>query len=229
MPERFAYSNALSDVHPAEKLAFSVSCMAAALLGVSMAVHIAVIVIMASAALFIAKIPLRHYLRAMCSALIFIAIGCAAAAYGAMDLRGAVFIFLRAFAAATCFYFLIFTTAVADILAFLRKMRVPQVLLELMGLTYRFIFVFMDIAHKTQTAQSSRLGYGGLRNSYRSMGILISGLFSRTFRNADTLHTALLSRGLQEEIRVMQRVFKHSACNIAAVAAVDCLLAALSI
>ncbi|MBF0517806.1 MAG: cobalt ECF transporter T component CbiQ, partial [Nitrospirae bacterium] len=133
-------------------------------------------------------------------------------------------VFFRAFAAISCFYFLILTTPVADILAVLRRCRIPAVVCEVMGLTYRFIFLFMDISHKTRTAQLSRLGYDGLINSYRSMGILVASLFQRMFRQADILNTALQSRGFTGELRVMQRAFKISPVNIATISVINLIL-----
>ncbi|KWT81198.1 cobalt ECF transporter T component CbiQ [Candidatus Magnetominusculus xianensis] len=224
MPERYAYANALRDVHPVEKLFFSFSLMAISLISSSMAVLLMVIIIMAAVVLFLAKIPPRYYLKMMSSAFVFVFLGSAAIAYGSVDLNGAMFIFFRAFAAISCFYFLILTTPASDIFSVLRKIHVPAVICELMGLTYRFIFVFMDISHKTRTAQSSRLGYDGLKNSYRAMGILVSSLFQRMFRQADILNTALESRGYTGELRVMQRGFKTSAANIAAITIIDVLL-----
>ncbi|MBF0555978.1 MAG: cobalt ECF transporter T component CbiQ [Nitrospirae bacterium] len=223
MPDRFAYSNAIRDVHPVEKLVFSFSCMAISLISGSTAVHLIVFMMMA-VVLFMARIPLRYYVGIMFKAFVFVFLGSVAVAYGAVDLKGAAFVFFRAFAAISCFYFLIFTTPAADILSVLRKIRIPSIIIELMGLTYRFIFVFMDITQKTRTAQSSRLGYDGLKNSYRSMGILISSLFARMLRQADYLNTALESRGFTGELNVMQRGFKSSAVNIAAITVIDIFL-----
>ncbi|MBF0487271.1 MAG: cobalt ECF transporter T component CbiQ [Nitrospirae bacterium] len=224
MPDRFAYSNALRDVHPVEKLVFSFSCMVITLISGSTVVHLTVFMIMAGAVLFLARIPLGYYVGIMFKAFVFVCLGSVAVAYGAVDLHGAVFVFFRTFAAISCFYFLILTTPAADILLVLRKIHVPSIIVELMGLTYRFIFVFMDITQKTRTAQSSRLGYDGIKNSYRSMGISISSLFARMLRQADYLNTALESRGFTGELNVMQRVFKSSAVNIAAITVIDIFL-----
>lgn len=229
MPDRFAYSNALRDAHPVEKLVFSFSCMLISLISGSMAVHLMVLMIMSAVVLLIAGIPLRYYAGIMSKAFVFIFLGSVAVAYGAVDLSavdlsGAMIVFFRAAAAISCFYFLILTTPVADILHILRKIRIPSIIIELMGLTYRFIFVFIDITQKTRTAQTSRLGYDGLKNSYCSMGVLISGLFARMFRQVDNLNTALESRGFTGELNVMQREFKNSAVNIAAIAVVDIYL-----
>ncbi|MBF0456682.1 MAG: cobalt ECF transporter T component CbiQ [Nitrospirae bacterium] len=224
MPDRFAYSNALRDVHPVEKIVFAFSCMVISLISGSIPVHSLVLIIMSAVVLLIAGIPLRYYVGIMSKALAFVLFGCAAVAYGAVDLNGAMLVFFRAAAAISCFYFLILTTPAADILYILKKIPIPSIIIELMGLTYRFIFVFMEIMQKTRTAQTSRLGYDGLKNSYRSMGVLIAGLFARMFRQVDSLNTALESRGFTGELNVMQREFKSSAVNIAAIVVVDALL-----
>ncbi len=193
----------------------------------STAVHLTVIVMMAVVVLLIAKIPFWYYLKIMSLAFVFIFFGSAAIAFNSMDFHEALCVFLRAAAAVSCFYFLILTTPVADTLSVLRKIRVPLVIVELMGLTYRFIFVFMDIMQKTHTAQASRLGYSTLKRAYRSAGILISNLFARMFRHADNLNTALQSRGFTGELRIMQRQFNFSAVNIVVITVSDVVLIAV--
>ena len=48
------------------------------------------------------------------------------------------------------------TTPLIDLIALLRRLRLPEVLLELMVLCYRMLFVFSESVRDTRTAQAAR-------------------------------------------------------------------------
>ena len=60
----------------------------------------------------------------------------------------------------SCLYFLALSTPMTDILNELRKLRIPALLLELMMLTYRFIFVLLEIASSILTPRNPGWGTG---------------------------------------------------------------------
>ena len=72
----------------------------------------------------------------------------------------------------SCLYFLTLTTPVQTILQVLRKLKVPQLLIEITEITYRFIFVFLETALKIYQAQNSRLGYRTFRLWLHSLGLI---------------------------------------------------------
>ena len=100
----------------------------------------------------------------------------------------------------SCLYFLTLTTPVQTILQVLRKLKVPQLLIEITEITYRFIFVFLETALKIYQAQNSRLGYRTFRLWLHSLGLLISSLFMTVFQRAKELTIAMDSRGYAEDI-----------------------------
>ncbi len=106
-------------------------------------------------------------------------------------------------------------------MAFLKMMRIPPLLIELAGLTYRFIYVLMETASKVYVAQKARLGYHSLRVAYRSSGALVSSLIVLTLKYARELDVSLASRGYTGELNVLQRPYSLSWKNIAAIAAID--------
>jgi len=61
-------------------------------------------------------------------------------------------------------------------------------------LIYRYIFVFLDIALSIKYAQTVRLGYSSFRRSIRSLGMLGSTLFVRSWEQGDKLFLAMNSR-----------------------------------
>ncbi len=92
-------------------------------------------------------------------------------------------------------YFLTLNTPMTDLTLAMRRLHVPQLMIELMDLIYRFIFVLSDTANQIRTAQDSRLGYQGFRRSINSMGTLASMVFLRAWHKGDKIFSSLESRG----------------------------------
>ena len=101
---------------------------------------------------------------------------------------------LRSIAAISCLLFLALTTPMASLLILLRRMRVPAGVVDLMSLTYRFLFLFMETLQVMTRAQASRLGYGTLRRAYRSLAMLTVSFFGRVLDRVRRLETGLASR-----------------------------------
>ena len=111
----------------------------------------------------------------------------------------------------SCLYFLTLTTPVQAILQVLRKLKVPQLLIEITEITYRFIFVFLETALKIYQAQNSRLGYRTFKLWLHSLGLLISSLFITVFQRAKELTIAMDSRGYAGEILYLDEHYQYSA------------------
>ena len=113
----------------------------------------------------------------------------------------------------SCLYFLTLTTPVQAIIQVLRKFKVPQLLIEITEITYRFIFVFLETALKIYQAQNSRLGYRTARLWLHSLSLLISSLFIQVFQRARELTIAMDSRGYTENIMYVDEHYKFSTVN----------------
>ncbi|MCK7484444.1 MAG: cobalt ECF transporter T component CbiQ [Bacillus subtilis] len=123
-------------------------------------------------------------------------------------------VFLKALASVSCLYFLVLTTPLTDIIHVLRKLKLPELFLELMELIYRLIFILLETAQKIYNSQNSRLGYSSLKNSFKSLGYLISNLFTLSFHRANQLFISLESRGYSGSINVLENEWKISLKNI---------------
>lgn len=108
-----------------------------------------------------------------------------------------------ALASVSCLYFLALSTPVPDFLMTLRKIHVPELMIELMLLIYRFIFVLMDLSSSINTAQDSRLGNRNFRTSCKSFGALCSVLLVRAFQKSNRLYDAMESRCYDGKIQVL--------------------------
>jgi cobalt/nickel transport system permease protein len=90
-----------------------------------------------------------------------------------------------------------------DLMSTLKRLKCPNMLLELMSLIYRFIFALMETAHSIHISQTSRLGHSTLPLSFKSSGVLISRLFILSMKKSEDIYVALESRGYDGEINVL--------------------------
>ena len=106
----------------------------------------------------------------------------------------ALLVLARSLSGMCCLYFLALTTPMIELFAVLKASRLPESVIELSMLIYRYIFVFLDMALCIKYAQTVRLGYSSFSRSIRSMGMLGSTLFIRSWEQGDKLFLAMNSR-----------------------------------
>lgn len=249
--ERYAYHNSLSGVHPGEKFLFSMSTLICCLMANSLLVSSLVIVIMTLAAVCKASVPLTYYFKLLLFPAAFLLLGTITIAvtfvpapsdlllgvtlsssnFGITteSLTTAAALLTRALASVTCLYFLSLTTPFAEIISVLRKLKCPELLLELMCLTYRYIFVLLDTAAKIYTSQAARLGYWGLTKTYSSLGCLAASLFIRSYRRSLDLYISLEARCYQGRLEVLERDYSISKKNLVIIAINQMLLISLAL
>ena len=97
---------------------------------------------------------------------------------------------------------LVLTTRWADLLKSLHALKVPQVFVLVLSMTYRYIFLFLHTLNGMFEARKSRvvahLGGGEDRRWItRSMGALMS----RSFKMSNDVYSAMLARGFTGEVR----------------------------
>jgi len=116
----------------------------------------------------------------------------------------AVITFFRVEASLSCLYFLVLTTSITDIFITLRRFRVPRVVVELALLIYRYLFVFLEVSMKMNTAQKLRLGNSGVKKRIRSIALIAGNLFVRTLEQGERTFIAMNARGYDGNIRVLE-------------------------
>lgn len=117
-------------------------------------------------------------------------------------LRGTQLI-ITATAAVSCLYFLSLNTTMTDIIEVNRKFHVPDLVLELMMLIYRYIFVLMDVAVSITIAQNSRLGNRTYKMALKSFAAMIQVLFIRSMKKAKALYDSMEARCYDGKIHVL--------------------------
>ena len=123
-------------------------------------------------------------------------------------------LFFKSLASVSCLYFLTFNTPVFEVLSVLRKLKVPKLFVELMGLIYRFIFLLLDTANMIYISQNSRLGYSTLKTSFSSLGKLITTLFISSYKRSQDIYNAMESRCYDGDINLLENNYTYSYKNI---------------
>ena len=102
------------------------------------------------------------------------------------------------------------TTPFPDLLLALRFLRVPKVLVSVVGLMWRYLFVLVDEVFRMSRARTSRSGIGedpgrrvggSLRWRAQVTGGMAGSLFLRSFERGERTYQAMLSRGYDGETR----------------------------
>lgn len=100
-------------------------------------------------------------------------------------------LFLRSFGCLVCTYFYSMSIPFNQLLIVLRRCRLPQYLIEVTMLMYRFIFILIEEMMLIHHSQSIRFGYSNLRTSYHSLGLLLRVLLKQTMGRYHQMMTAL--------------------------------------
>lgn len=110
---------------------------------------------------------------------------------------------LRALAAVSALLLLTVTTPMAALLHGLRRLGLPEELVDVTMTTYRFIFILLDTAAAMHASQMARLGGRSWRTRIRSAGLLASALLPRALDQARRLEMGLLARGYDGSLRTL--------------------------
>ncbi|WP_260399716.1 cobalt ECF transporter T component CbiQ [Peribacillus simplex] len=221
-----------------EKMVFALSLLLFSLTVRDMTVSLITFTVMSALIIFGAKIPLSYYLKLLLLPGFFILSGTITILFSftskftsisniwwswkvgnwqifiSDDSIGTVINLITVvLGSISCLYFLTLTTPITVILSVMRKLKVPSLLVDLIELTYRFIFIFLDTALAIHQSQASRLGYGSLRKGIRSLGLLISSLFLGVLQRSGHLTMAMNARGYQENLSYIEDTYTYSSRN----------------
>jgi cobalt/nickel transport system permease protein len=115
---------------------------------------------------------------------------------------GAVLFVMRVGVSVSLAVLLVMTTPWADVLKSLRAVRVPQVFVLILSMTYRYIFLFLHTVNGVFLARKSRI-VARVRGAEqrRWIGGTLGNLISRSFKMSNDVYAAMLARGFSGEIR----------------------------
>lgn len=239
--DRLAYTNGWSRRHPLDKLVLAGGFVIASV-ALPSPLGPGFVLAAALAAMAAARLDLWEIARLMAVPAGFIVSGAVVLALALrLDQHGvsvevsadgvtaAVRVSLRALAATASLLLLVTTTPITDLLALLRKARLPVPIVDVVMLVYRFIMLVAVIAERTRLSQSSRLGYAGLARGVRSAGLLAASLLPRSLERAQRLQLGLDARAYQGDLRVLPHACPVSRLFIAGALALQASIAVTSL
>jgi cobalt/nickel transport system permease protein len=245
----FAHSNALRDTSPKVKLLLG---LGAIILCVSSATPIAPLFIAVTMSLItvkLAKIPGRLYSTLLLIPLSFSLLSAVVVAFMhgggvqlfafnvlgiSLDIREdganlALLLITRTFGGMCSLFFIALTTPMIEIFSILKVLGLPDFLVELSMLMYRYIFVFVDQAAMIHSAQVMRLGDAGIKNSLNSFSMLSSVLFLSAWEQGERLIVAMDARCYDGKLDLMEQSNKAGPGAIFAVIGYMVVVAAIAV
>ena len=119
-------------------------------------------------------------------------------------LTASAFLVLRAETAATLSVLLILSTLWTQLLAAFRSFRLPAVLVAILGMTYRYMFLFLQIARDMFESRESRLVGVLAPPDRRRLAAASAGvLLGKSLQLSAEVHTAMQARGFRGHIRLL--------------------------
>ncbi|WMW24011.1 cobalt ECF transporter T component CbiQ [Methanolobus sediminis] len=171
-------------------------------------------VCMSIAVIWLGKVPARFYLKILGAPAGFVLVSAVIIAFlsGSGDdifgfdvlghrlgvdadgLSMAILVLSRTISGMSCMFFLSLTTPMIELFSVLKAAKLPDSFVEIAMMMYRYIFVFLDVALGIRYAQEVRLGYRDFRTSFRSMAMLGTNLFIRSWEQGEVLYMSMNSR-----------------------------------
>jgi cobalt/nickel transport system permease protein len=227
--EQSAYTNLWRRVTPAAKGLFSLCGLVAAFAAATPATACGIAAVLCAVTMIGAGIPPVRYMRVAAPALLFLMVS-ALSLVVSLKIGGSVGdvslhlaqteyakvaqVCGRSLGGLAALLFLTLTTPLIDIIALLRRLKAPEVLLDIMVLCYRTLFVFSESVHDTITAQSARLGYTTARISMRSLGGLVANITVQVWQRSQALHLAAMARNNDGPLRFIEHNYPNSTRDI---------------
>jgi cobalt/nickel transport system permease protein len=119
---------------------------------------------------------------------------------------GAVIFLMRVGVSVSLAILLVMTTPWADILKSLRALRVPQVFVLILSMTYRYIFLFLHTVNGMLLARKSRMvAATSGREQRRWIGGAMGAMVGRSFKMSNDVYAAMMARGFTGEMRAYSR------------------------
>jgi cobalt/nickel transport system permease protein len=209
-----------------------------------------VIVLMMTAGILFANVPLKRYFLLCLIPAGFILVGVLTIAISIQDapfevvswpmfghyfgfsesgLMMAANLALKSFGCVISLYFLYLTTPITAVLGMLYKLPLPKIFIEIMMLTYRFIFDLLNTGRQMHTSQNARLSNLSRKSTLKATGILASGIFVRSFKKSTDIYNAMEARGYDGTLPYYDKKVGISMAEITVIVAVTLVMVALLI
>lgn len=225
--DRYAYNNRIRRLDPAVKAGFSLAVILVCLGFDRPVVSIAALILNILLSVSLAGLPLGSFLKILTGEAAFLVLSIISIAVSFVhpptaesasifpvkllmtrdSVLNALNLLLRTLACVSAMNFLSMTTPIVDLIDLARRLRVPEIIIDLMTLIYRFIFTLFDCLERMIAAKESRLGFRSFRTAFRSAGEIAANLFLETYRKSQKLQLSLDSRCWDGTFRVIPQTY----------------------
>ncbi len=129
---------------------------------------------------------------------------------------------LRVTACVSCISLLLFTTRVSDMLHTLKSLKIPEPLVDMFGLVYRYLFSFLSELERMLLGRECRVvSDQGLLKNFRDGGKVVGNFLSRTFSRGENVYKAMKARGYDgsfkaypREVEIGMKSMAFMACEV---------------
>jgi cobalt/nickel transport system permease protein len=111
-----------------------------------------------------------------------------------LGLITALHLLIRSLSCFIALYTYIHVTPMKETFRLLKKLKIPLTFIEILEISYRFIFIFLKEVSIIYQAQEMRLGYSSKKKAIRSLGLIAGSLFIRIFDKTDKMHLSIVLR-----------------------------------
>jgi len=112
-------------------------------------------------------------------------------------------VLIKAFLSILSLILLSSTTKFTQLLKGLEQLRMPKIMVMTLSFAYHYIFLLVDEAMRMRRARESR-NLGGKRVwQIKTLGHMVGTLFLRSYERAERVYAAMVSRGYEGHIRVL--------------------------
>lgn len=211
--DKYAYTNRLRNLSPGIKASIGAIFLIASMLFKNLYILIGNILFMSFIIVVVAKIDFKSYINILKIPMYFLLMGVGMnllnisvdgkeLLYGCkffsfyigiskISIDTSIHILFRAISCLTCVYFFMLTTPFNQLIFLLKKLHLPDNLIEVTMLIYRFIFILLEEVSDIKKSQELRFGYINLKTSYKSLGILVNLLYRRIMKRYDDMCVSL--------------------------------------
>lgn len=229
--DKLAYSSAIRNKSPFLKAGFAIACLLICVGSGTFLVSGSILSLMMVLTVTLSKTDIKYYKKLMLAPFTFLLLGTVVIAVDIAKEPMGLFsmplgkIYLVVFAerliyvarlilvsmsAVSCLYFMILTTPMTDIFIVMKKVKIPILIIELMMMTYRYIFVLFEMAIAISTAQNCRLANVNAKSAIQAFGGMLSTVLFRSLQKANFLFDAMESRCYDGNLRVLEEYGKAS-------------------
>ena len=220
--EYYSYNSKINSWNPHLKFWYSMVLIVLGIILSNIYISISIVFICGFITIFLGKISLKKYIDFFKVPIIFLLISVAVININFSknitdfyyfnigdlyiyttneNIKKSCILFWRALSGVSSMYMLALSTPLNEIIYVIKKVRTPQIIIELMYLVYRFIFIMRDSYKSMRKSIESRLGFRDYRISLLSFGKIISNILIVSLRKSNFFYDSMESRCYRGEIR----------------------------